>query len=404
MARKLKILFFAEGATLAHVARPLLLASLLDPDRFEPVVCRPSSFAKVTQNKAFSVRDLNCQDSLVFVTRLSRGQPLYDFWTLNEYVNADLKLIDEEKPDVIIGDFRLSLSVSARLRGIPFITICDAYWSPERELAPPLPVMKATGYLPLKLAEWGFKKIAPIAFKIHAHAFEQLRQKFGLSSLGHDLRACYTDADLRLFANFPALFPEIRTTPQADFIGPIAWSPASSDGVRLDFPDTEKPLTYLTMGSSGNPDVINKILPILESLDHRIVVSTSGKSLSLSTASTSTKVFDFVPGQRICQIANLVICNGGSPTTNQALCCGIPVLGIAENMDQFLNMETIVKYGAGKLIRADRPNVPELVSALQQLTEDSQYSTKAQQLAATFDLKNVSHLLEQHIFSLTHRQ
>ena len=48
---------------------------------------------------------------------------------------------------------------------------------------------------------------------------ERLRKRYGLPGFGHDLRCCYTDADWRLFANFPELFPEVRRSATADFDG-----------------------------------------------------------------------------------------------------------------------------------------------------------------------------------------
>jgi UDP:flavonoid glycosyltransferase YjiC (YdhE family) len=126
MVGKLKVLFFAEGATLAHVVRPLMLAKGLNLTLFEPVLCRPVNFSKLTNDLPFQVLDLDCQDGSIFAQRLDHGSPLYDFQTLCHYVDSDLALIDREKPDVIVGDFRLSLSVSARLRSIPYISICDA--------------------------------------------------------------------------------------------------------------------------------------------------------------------------------------------------------------------------------------------------------------------------------------
>ena len=45
---------------------------------------------------------------------------------------------------------------------------------------------------------------------------------------------------------------------------------------------------------------------------------------------------------------------GGSPTSQQALAAGVPVLGIASDMDQFLNMAAVVNADVGVLLRADR--------------------------------------------------
>ena len=392
---KLKVLFFAEGATLAHVVRPLMLAKGLDPTNFDVILCRPKSFSKFTSGLSFPIRDLECQDSDAFVRKLDRGSPLYDFPTLCHYVEADLALIDSEKPDVIVGDFRLSLSVSARLRSIPYIAICDAYWSPERALTPPLPVMGFTRYAPIALTEFLFRRIAPLAFRLHAQPLERLRAKFGLPTLEYDLRRCYTDADLRLFANFPDLFPDVSPHAKAGFIGPIAWSP-DFDG-DMEFLAGEGSLAYVTMGSSGNPQIIESIVPILEDYGSRIVIATAGKPLTLKSHSPTTQIFDYLPGSVVCQRASLVVCNGGSPTTNQALTCGVPVLGIAQNMDQFLNMEAIIGFGAGSMIRADRAEPFRLRQAIESLISDPKFALQAQALAGSLGPETASSKLARHI-------
>jgi len=372
-----------------------MLAKGLDATRFDAILCRPKSFSKFTNGLPFPVYDLDCQDGRVFARKLDHGLPLYDFPTLCHYVDADLTLIDREKPDIVIGDFRLSLSVSARLRSIPYISICDAYWSPELPLSPPLPVLGFTRFAPIALTEFLFRRIAPLAFRLHALPLERLRAKFGLPSLGYDLRCCYTDADLRLFANFPALFPDVSPHSGADFIGPITWSP-DFDG-ELDFLTGDGPLIYVTMGSSGNPQVVEKIIPILEQLGNRIVVTTAGKSMSFTPRLPTTKIFDYLPGSLVCQHASLVICNGGSPTTNQALSSGVPVLGIAQNMDQFLNMEAITSFGAGQLIRADRAESARLKDAIEAITLNPIYATRAHELAMSSKAEDGADMLSRHI-------
>ena len=383
---KLKVLFFAEGATLAHVARPLILAKGLDPNCFDVTLCRPASYSRLTDGLPFRVVNLDCQDASVFARRLASGSPLYDFETLSTYVRADLSLIDHEKPDVVIGDFRLSLSVSARLRATPYITVCDAYWSPEAPLIPALPVMSFTHFAPLGICESIFRLVSPLAFRFHALPMERLRAKFGLAPLGYDLRHCYTDADLRLFANFPALFPEVRPHAGADFIGPIAWSPNANGNI--DFLSSgDQPLVYITMGSSGDLSILAHIIPIFEELGSRIVVTTAGRPLPFKPQSQNTKVFDFLPGAAVCQKASLVVCNGGSPTTNQALKCGVPVLGIPQNMDQFLNMRAVEAYGAGLLVRSDRINATRLRNVVKMMLVNPKFTERAQILAQSIPIE-----------------
>lgn len=397
--KKLKVLFFGEGATLAHVARPLMLAEGLDAKKFEVVLCRPPDYAHLTAGLPFTVLDLACQAPGIFAHNLEHGRPLYDLPTLSSYVKTDLELIDQEVPDIIVGDFRLSLAVSARLRSTPYITICDAYWSPERAITPRLPVFGFTRFTPIPLMGFLFRQISPLAFKLHAHPIERLRAKFGLPSLGHDLRYCYTDADLRLFANFPALFPEVRPHWGADFLGPISWSPPLPVD-QTDLSNDERPLVYVTMGSSGSPQVTEAIIPVLEKKGVRIIVSTAGKPLKIAQRQPSTQIFNFFPGAVACKQADLVICNGGSPTTNQALIHGKPVLGICQNMDQFLNMEAIESYGAGIQLRADRANQNKIDAALSTLLGDSKHSFRAIQLANTLPKQTFHEVLGEHLMRL----
>ncbi len=73
-------------------------------------------------------------------------------------------------------------------------------------------------------------------------------------------------------------------------------------------------------------------------------------------------------------------------------CCGI-----ASNMDQFLNMGSIQKFGAGRLIRADRIDKTKLAAILKQLLQDNQFANHASSLARSWTPDDV---LERHINAL----
>jgi UDP:flavonoid glycosyltransferase YjiC (YdhE family) len=93
---------------------------------------------------------------------------------------------------------------------------------------------------------------------------------------------------------------------------------------------------------------------------------------------------DYLPGIEAAARASLVICNGGSPTSHQALAAGVPVLGIAGNLDQFLNMQAVVSAGAGRLLRQDGFNAAVLRADITALLEDPAYRAGANQVAAWF--------------------
>ena len=77
-----------------------------------------------------------------------------------------------------------------------------------------------------------------------------------------------------------------------------------------------------------------------------------------------------------------VVCNGGSSTTAQALLRGIPVVGIAHNLDQYLNMHYIERFGAGTLLRADRTRADAVRNATRRAMEDPHMRERAGAIAA----------------------
>ena len=81
--------------------------------------------------------------------------------------------------------------------------------------------------------------------------------------------------------------------------------------------------------------------------------------------------------------AALVICNGGSLTTYQALAHGVPVLALASNnMDQHLNMTAVCRAGAGEVMRARGATPQALRATVMRMLEDPRYREGASAIAA----------------------
>ena len=381
--RKRRVLFFAESVTLAHVARPLALAAALDPAAFEVFIASDARY----RHFAPSVRwlGLTSIDSAQFLASLAAGRPVYDTATLRAYVRDDLALIDEIEPDLIVGDFRLSLSVSARVSGVPYAAITNAYWSPyTARKAYPLPVLPITRHLPLAVAGALFRLARPIAFKSHCAPLNTVRAEHGLPDLGSDVRAVYTDADQVLFADSRRMFPTVDLPASHHYLGPIVWSPPVALPAWWDRLPADKPIVYLTLGSSGQASMSRLAMDALADLPVTVIASMAGASPARA-APANAYVAAYLPGAAAAARARLVICNGGSPTSHQALAAGVPVLGIASNMDQFLNMQAIVEANAGAVIRADRLRPEPLRAAVRRLLESDAVHRSANALGADHD-------------------
>jgi UDP:flavonoid glycosyltransferase YjiC (YdhE family) len=353
MAPIRRILFVAEAVTLAHVARTFVLARSLRRNRFDVHLAWDARFNALLGEMTCPFHPLQSLPTEEFLRRLSRSLPMHDAGTLRSYVRDDLATIETVKPDLIVGDFRLSLAVSARIAGVPLVTVANAYWSPFRRetfVFPEYdyPLSRIVGQaVALRL----FPVLRPLAFATHTAPLNAVLREHGLTPIGHDVRTMYTHGDLTAYADIPELVPTENLPPSHRYIGAVLWSPA------VPFPPwwhelaADKPIVYVTLGSSGEAPLLPRVLEALADLPITVIASTAGR-IATRNAPTNARIAEFLPGIEAARRAALVICNGGSPTTYQALAAGTPVLGlVSNNMDQHLNMAAVRRVGAGEVLR-----------------------------------------------------
>jgi len=382
-----KILFMAEAVTLAHVGRPLALAQALDRQRYDVSFACAAGYDMFFKGSGVQPLRINSISSERFLAALAAGKPVYDAATLQQYVDDDLRLLNQVMPDVVIGDFRLSLSVSARVAGIPYISLINAYWSPYVRQHFRVPALPWSRLLPLPVADRVFRLARPLAFALHSMPLNRVRRAYQLPSLGPDLRRVYTDADRVLYADIPQMFPARDMPASHSYMGSVIWSPPTPVPAWWEQLPAELPVVYVTLGSSGQGSLLPRVLRALADLPVTVIAATAGGASSAGAVASmpaNARVASYLPGAAAAQRAQLVICNGGSPTSQQALVAGVPVLGIAGNLDQYLNMNGVLDCGAGRLLRSDRLIEADLRTAALALLEQAAPRAAAARLAAHF--------------------
>lgn len=384
----MRILFFAEAVTLAHVARPIVLANAALENGHSVALARAPSYAWLTSHYAIDTFDLPSISPNAFAKALARGTPVFSASVLESYVSDDLALIDRFKPDVIVGDFRLSLSVSARLAGIPYATITNAYWSPYASPTYTVPSLPLTRILPISIANRLFQAALPLVFPFHCRPLNQVRRNHGLASLGTDLRNTYTDADAVLYADIPETLALPRAPENHHFLGPILWSPP------IPYPDwwhtlPDHPIVYATPGSSGHARLLPMVIEALSDLPLSLLVSSAGSADSIPRKPNIFSA-EYLPGTECAARASLVICNGGSPTCQQAYAAGVPVLAIPSNLDQYLNVGPLAGMGAAEVVRADRATPSAIREASMRLLQSESAKTAASHIASLYKQYNAT--------------
>ena len=376
-----KALVIAEAVTLAHVGRSIRLASILHRDGIEVELACDPRYSRFLHDLDFPVRPIRSIPSATFLAALARGSPVYSAETLTAYIAEDLAILRTSQPDLVVGDFRLSLSVSARVAGIPYVNVTNAYWSPYAKPRFRMPSLPFARLLSPGPADAAFAIARPLAFAVHALPMNRVRHAHGLPGLGWDMRRVYCDGDLTLYADIPELIPIFGAPTTHRYIGPVLWSP------RVELPAwwheviSGEPPIYISLGSSGQAQLLPMVIEALTPLNRPIVVATAGRGGELPQR-PKLWVADFVSGEAISAKACVVVCNGGSPTTQQALLHGVPVVGIAGNLDQLLNMYFIERASAGTLVRADRAQVQAIRQATRRVIDQAQPREHARRVAA----------------------
>jgi UDP:flavonoid glycosyltransferase YjiC (YdhE family) len=380
-----RVLFFAEPATLAHVVRPIVLASGLDPKYYDVSVATGPDFRHLAEESGLQVRDIWCIGARAYLAAVAASRVVFPYRVLERYVDDDLRVIEEARPDVIVGDFRLSLAVSARLAEIPYLAISNAYWSPFAPVRFEIPTHIFTRLLGVSIANRLFALLRPLIFAQHSFPMYRLRRKYGMSSLGFDLSRVFTEADVTLFADVPEMVPNIDSgmPGRYRYIGPIAWAPKGKIPPALKDESDLRPLVYVSLGSSGDPALLGDIVAAVISLGCRAAVSSAGGTWS-APFGNDVVIDQMLPGGEIAALAKLVICNGGSPSVHQALLHGTPVLGIPANLDQLLNMQFVVKAGAGLSVRADSVSQRLILEAAQRILGDPLFLQGAKRVEGWF--------------------
>ena len=376
-----RVLLVPEGVALSHPARALQLARELDPEKYEIHFATDPRYWPILGPMPWYTHDIHSIPPERFDRTVARGGVVYTQDILEEYVREERALFDRVRPDVIVGEWRPSLGISARLAGVPYISILNAYWNPSAQVRHILPEYAFTEWMPRKLAQTLFDRMRPWGYAQHARPVNAVRESYGLPLLPPDFRAALIDGDWTLYPDLHYLFPTTPLSSNESYMAPISWSPQVALPAWWTRIPTDKPVVYANLGSSGRAGVLQRVLDALGSMPVTVIAATAGRQTGLVPPSNAF-LAEFLPGQETAARSDILITNGGNMSAYQGLAEGKPLIGLASNVDQFLNMATVEDAGAGKLLRASTASAEEIKQAAHSLLNDSRAHLSAKCLGA----------------------
>lgn len=167
-------------------------------------------------------------------------------------------------------------------------------------------------------------------------------------------------SDLVLVNDLPTFYHTANYPPHFVFTGPVYAGQRiqvaeENDIVRMWDRGKEYKKIFCSLGTSGSK---KELLEIIEMFNHSSATTYSGIVLSPSSVCPIEEVRSrlrnphvfvtdrFVPAQELCEKADLVICHGGQGTLQTAIMSGTPLIGVATQPEQKVNLEHLESYGA----------------------------------------------------------
>lgn len=369
-----RLLFFGEGVSLAHVTRPRRILHHLADGPFDLHFAYPASYRPLFRGIPATEHDLFSVPSEAFLESLHRLKPIYSERRLERYLKDDLALIDAIRPEVVVHDLRPTVPIAAAMRGIPSISIVNAYYSRLAGGRPEVPDVRHIRHIGLPAARlvWQMAPARLMAFSLGPLA--RFRSRHGLKGTSEDL--------LSLFRGDTCLFPDadhFAPTPPVPGvqrrIGPLQWTPEAGAAAGEPLPDTlgrRRPLVYVCFGSSGKVQLLPDVVEGVSRTGADILVATGGRPVPKTLPERSNIVVrPFVNGVEACRRASLVVSNGGNPQLVQAFAAGTPVLGIPSNLDQSLNMLHAERTGAARSLHPAAVTERRIRLSTEALLEDA---------------------------------
>ena len=318
-------------------------------------------------------------------------------------IEGERRALSELRPDLLVYGFWPMGAIAGRMLEIPAVRFLPLPLHPDildSSLLKDMPDdLKPLTYLPLPARRFIVRHV-PKVLKMRAPIFRQRNIRLAAQACGWSgppLRNVFDmlRADLTIVLDLEDFYAGEALPPNFRIVGPLF---ASVDGTaevdpaifRLFDPSSDEPKAFCTMGSSGYKEHFLEAVRALTSgigkgwnsviLASPAICSLEEAKASAGAGSNSYITDAFVPALSVNEMADVVVSHGGQGTVQTALACGTPIVGVAIQLEQQVNLDNVAAKGAGIRIPAHRWKASNIQRAVRTVLKDGKYRDNARRL------------------------
>jgi len=256
-------------------------------------------------------------------------------------VKAELELLHRLRPDVVLGVFRFTGPISARIAGIPYDSLICGCMTPA-----------CTEVLGFVAGEAGEQTQAR-AINFFRRACARIMRP-ALSALGMEPieDAWELLIGRRTFLWDFSAFQPLASSTGFRHVGPIRWSGWPHQGFdQAAFEALPDPVALLSFGTGAvRVAEAERFIQVLHRLGYSVAVASGGPHgwSCFLPAGPRLAIFDFVPMESVLPRVALVGCHGGQGLIFDALWHAIPVLVLPFQPEQAQNGRCLERIGCGR--------------------------------------------------------
>ena len=371
-----RILVMPDGNWLSHTSRAFEVAKALRELGHDVVFVGKGRYMTLPRDEGFQVQPIKTIDPDHVLACSRRGRAdWYDYDLIKECVHEELRLFDEMMPDLVLSDFRLPLSISCELAGVPLVALLNASWTNYYAVKTRAPEhLAVTRLFGKRVTNTFIPLVKRFIVTFDNRPFNKFRREQGLSTR-RNIWATW-QGDLNLIVDIPEYGPTENLPPNFHYIGPIVWEPEIKAPDWLEDLDPNRRTIYFSMGSTGYARFFEQAIEIFGDTDFQCIMTTAGM-VDLPDVPDNFFVVDYAPGSKMMEKSHVVVCHGGNGTIYQAMSRGVPIIGIPTMHDQEFNLDRVEELGVGIHLSEIRFSPAHLTDAVNRILASDTFRSRA---------------------------
>ena len=408
------LIFAVAGYNLAETGRMVEIAKEARKDFNVIFASYGGQFETLIEEEGFTLRKMTprlTQEQLDHLRVVLSGETLntvgyLSVKDLRARVPKEIAFFKKEAPAAVLTGWCLSVTISARAAGVPFVNVLHStsvheYYEAGLQSWPDRTNFPFVRWLfrndEDKMNRWISRLVLKLAAP--AKAYNTVGPEYGLPKFKNFIDLI--EGDHTLLADIPEWvgFPEVRSS--LHYVGPLP--------TRIDRPIPEevismsrdKPIVYFAMGSSGKPELVAEILRGFRGKPYRVIapVRSHIEHMALDVPE-NVIVTGFLPAHKVNPMADISVIHGGQNTVMNACLSGTPIVGIGMHPEQQANLDACVRKGFAVRLDKKRTKASDVLIAIDRLLHDEAAKNAVEafrkQLVKCDGPKNAARFLKEH--------